>query len=112
MLQDNSALEDSPYFLWMDSNPVWRRPKMLKCISEANPIYFAPHIRAPKVMIRGRYDEAWLFKSASEPLYQLPPEPKQLEVLDGGHSVALEVSVPILERLARQNPGTGQARVT
>ena len=71
-------------------------PRLLKRVPEANPIYFAPHIRAPKGMISGRYDEVWPFKSASEPLYKLLPEPKQLEVFDGGHSVPLEVSVPIL----------------
>jgi hypothetical protein len=47
-------------------------------------------------MISGRYDELWAFKSASEPLYKLLPEPKQLEVFNGGHSVLLELSVPIV----------------
>jgi hypothetical protein len=44
-------------------------PKVyLNCIDEANPIYFAPHIRAPKLMLNGLYDEADNFKSAAEPL--------------------------------------------
>jgi DNA-binding winged helix-turn-helix (wHTH) protein/formylglycine-generating enzyme required for sulfatase activity len=71
-------------------------PRWLKCIPEANPISFAPHIAAPKVMISGRYDEVWPFKSASEPLYKLLSEPKRLEVFNGGHSVPLELSVPIV----------------
>ena len=71
-------------------------PRWLNCIPEANPVYFAPHIRAPKVMISGRYDEVWPFKSASEPLYKLLSEPKRFEVFNGGHSVPLEISVPIV----------------
>jgi hypothetical protein len=70
--------------------------KWLKCIPEANPINFAPHIRPPKLMLSGRYDEVWPFQSAAEPLYKLLPEPKRLEVFNGGHSAPSEVSVPIV----------------
>jgi serine/threonine protein kinase/formylglycine-generating enzyme required for sulfatase activity/pimeloyl-ACP methyl ester carboxylesterase len=65
-------------------------------IAEANPINFAPHIRAPKLMIHGRYDETAPLKSEGEPLYKLLREPKQLVLFDGGHIASPEVFVPII----------------
>jgi serine/threonine protein kinase/formylglycine-generating enzyme required for sulfatase activity/dienelactone hydrolase len=65
-------------------------------IAEANGANFAPHIRAPKLMIQGRYDEAISFKTEAEPLYKLLREPKELFLFDQGHVPALDVSVPII----------------
>ena len=42
----------------------------LQIIPEANPINFAPHIRAPKLMAHGRYDEDLPLKTEAEPLYK------------------------------------------
>ena len=40
-------------------------------IAAANPINFAPHIRAPKLMVQGRYDEDTPLRTAAEPLFKL-----------------------------------------
>jgi eukaryotic-like serine/threonine-protein kinase len=63
-------------------------------IAEANPVNFAPHIRPPKLMLVGRYDEAFLFKTQIEPLYHLLREPKKMVVFDGGHLPPIETSTP------------------
>lgn len=63
-------------------------------IPETNGANFAPHIRAPKLMIHGRYDEAAPYKTEAEPLYKLLREPKRLVLFDHGHIPPLEVSVP------------------
>jgi hypothetical protein len=68
----------------------------LNAIPEANPANFAPHIRAPKLMLQGRYDEADPLTSTAEPLYKLLSEPKQLEVFNGGHVPPFDVAVPIV----------------
>ncbi len=69
---------------------------LLKVIPEANPIYFAPHIRAPTLMLHGRFDETDPLKSGAEPLYRLLRQPKRLELFNGGHVPSLEVSVPLV----------------
>jgi eukaryotic-like serine/threonine-protein kinase len=65
-------------------------------IPEANPINFAPHIRGPKLMIHGRYDEANPLKFDAKPLYKLLREPKHLETYEGGHRPPLEILVPMM----------------
>ena len=56
----------------------------------ANPISFAPHIRAPKLLLQGRYDEDTPLRSATEPLFKLMVEPKTLVLYDGGHVPSVE----------------------
>jgi len=62
-------------------------------IAEANPVYFAPHIRGPKLMISGLYDEDTPFKTRAEPLFKLLREPKRSIVYEGGHVPALDFQV-------------------
>ena len=62
-------------------------------IAEANPINFAPHIRATKLMAHGRYDEDTSLKTMAEPLYKLLREPKRLVVYEGSHIPPLEILV-------------------
>jgi eukaryotic-like serine/threonine-protein kinase len=57
----------------------------------ANPINFAPHIRAPKLIVQGRYDEDTPIRTATEPLFKLLSEPKRLTLYDGGHVPSVEV---------------------
>jgi esterase/lipase len=57
----------------------------------ANPINFAPHIRAPKLIVQGRYDEDTPVRTATEPLFKLLSEPKRLTLYDGGHVPSVEV---------------------
>jgi pimeloyl-ACP methyl ester carboxylesterase len=68
----------------------------LQDIPEANPINFVPHIRGPKLMIHGRYDEIILLKIGAEPLYKLLREPKRLVIFEGGHAPPIEVLVPTI----------------
>lgn len=65
----------------------------LQVIAEANPIYFAPHIRAPKLILQGRYDEDTPIKTHSEPLFKLMREPKRFVPYDGGHIPPVEFFV-------------------
>ncbi|HUE89027.1 MAG TPA: bifunctional serine/threonine-protein kinase/formylglycine-generating enzyme family protein [Vicinamibacterales bacterium] len=57
----------------------------------ANPINFAAHIRAPKLILQGRYDEDTPLRTATEPLFKLLSEPKRLTLYDGGHVPSVEV---------------------
>jgi hypothetical protein len=52
---------------------------------KVNPINLAPLMRAPKLLIHGKYDETTPLKSEFEPFYQLLPEPKQSRFFTGGH---------------------------
>jgi eukaryotic-like serine/threonine-protein kinase len=57
----------------------------------ANPINFASYIRAPKLIVQGRYDEDTPLRTATEPFFKLLSEPKLLTLYDGGHVPSLEV---------------------
>jgi len=65
-------------------------------IAEAWPLNFASHIRAPKLMLNGRYDEAYPHKTDVEPLYKLLREPKRLIVYEAGHTPPIEIAVPVV----------------
>jgi hypothetical protein len=45
--------------------------------ASANPINFA-YIRAPKLILQGRYDEDTHLRTATEPFFALLSEPKRL----------------------------------
>jgi pimeloyl-ACP methyl ester carboxylesterase len=67
-------------------------PGALRSITPAaNPINFAPHIRVPKLVVQGRYDEDTPVRTASEPLFKLFAVPKRLFLYDGGHVPSIEV---------------------
>ena len=63
-------------------------------IPEANPINFVSRIRAPKLMMHGRYDEVDAFRTESEPLFKLIGKPKDLILYEGGHIPDREIFVP------------------
>jgi len=67
-------------------------------IPETHGANFAPHIRAPKLMLHGRYDEIIPYRTEGEPLYKLLREPKELFLFDQGHVPSLEISVPIINQ--------------
>jgi dienelactone hydrolase len=71
--------------------PAWRA-----WVAEASSINFAPHIRAPKLMLSGRYDESFPLKTQAEPLFKLLREPKKLVVFEGGHAPTAEVFAPTI----------------
>ena len=58
-----------------------------------NPITFTPHIRAPKLIVQGRYDEDTPLRTATEPFFKLLSEPKSLTLYDGGHVPSVEVAM-------------------
>ncbi|HEV8131054.1 MAG TPA: protein kinase [Acidobacteriota bacterium] len=64
----------------------WRR--------EASPLHFAPNIRAPKLLVQGRYDETTPLKTVAEPLFRLLHEPKRLLIFEGGHRPDPEFLIP------------------
>ncbi|MFN0120565.1 MAG: protein kinase domain-containing protein [Blastocatellia bacterium] len=88
---------------------MWRPgPQSLPEISGPN---FAAHIRAPKLLINGRYDEVHSLKYLIEPLYKLLPEPKKLILYDGSHSPPIEIAVPAVNQWLDETLGTpGQTR--
>jgi alpha-beta hydrolase superfamily lysophospholipase len=57
----------------------------------ANLINFAAHIRAPKLILQGGYDEDTPLRTTTEPLFKLLSEPKRLTLYDGGHVPSIEV---------------------
>ncbi|HEX8097044.1 MAG TPA: SUMF1/EgtB/PvdO family nonheme iron enzyme, partial [Pyrinomonadaceae bacterium] len=65
----------------------------LQTIAEGNPINFAPHIRAPKLILQGRYDEDTPLQTQAEPLFKLLREPKRLVTYDGSHIPPVELLV-------------------
>jgi serine/threonine protein kinase/formylglycine-generating enzyme required for sulfatase activity len=67
-------------------------------IPEANPINFVPRIRAPKLIMHGRYDEVDAFRTEAEPLFKLFGEPKQLIRFEGGHIPDREIFIPLLNQ--------------
>ena len=59
---------------------------------KASLINFAPRLRASKLILHGRWDEAHPLQSQALPLYELMPEPKRFVVADGGHVPPMDVS--------------------
>jgi eukaryotic-like serine/threonine-protein kinase len=74
-------------------------------IPEANPINFAPHIGATKLMLHGRYDEDTPFKTRAEPLFKLLQEPKRLVLYDGSHVPQPELFVTNLNAFLDETLG-------
>ena len=60
----------------------------------ANRINFVPRIKAPKLLLQGRYDEDTSLKSETEPMFRLLKEPKRLQIYDGGHVAPREIAIP------------------
>ncbi|MBS1786487.1 MAG: SUMF1/EgtB/PvdO family nonheme iron enzyme [Acidobacteria bacterium] len=65
-------------------------------IAEARPSDFASHIRAPKLLLNGRYDEVSPLRTHVEPLFKLLREPKRMQLYDAGHTPPLEIIVPAI----------------
>lgn len=84
-------------------------PELENSIAEANEINFAPHVKAPKLMLNGRYDEQFSWKTEAEPLFKLLSEPKHLELYDGGHTPPPEIAVPSVGKWLNQTLGEVQS---
>jgi formylglycine-generating enzyme required for sulfatase activity len=59
----------------------------------SNPINFASYIRAPKLVLQGRYDEDTPLRTQTAPFFKLLIEPKRLTLYDGGHVPSVEVTM-------------------
>jgi serine/threonine protein kinase/formylglycine-generating enzyme required for sulfatase activity len=70
-----------------------------------NPVNFAPYIRAPKLILQGRYDEDTPLRTQTEPLLKLMVEPKQLTLYDGGHVPSIEVAMTSTSAWLEQHLG-------
>ncbi len=77
----------------------------LATAAPANRIHFVPRIRAPKMMLQGRYDEDTALVSEAEPMFKLMIEPKRLVVYEGGHVPPQEVAVPAFIRWLDETMG-------
>jgi serine/threonine protein kinase/formylglycine-generating enzyme required for sulfatase activity len=62
-------------------------------LPEINPINLLPHIRAPKLILQGRYDELTPLKSQVEPLLGLLRGPRRFLSFNAGHALPPEISV-------------------
>jgi hypothetical protein len=71
-------------------------PELYHIPPEINPLHFALHIRAPKLMLNGLYDDFHPQHGSVEPLFRLLREPKRRMSFVGGHMPSTEVAVPIL----------------
>ncbi len=71
----------------------------------ANRTNFVSRIRAPKMMLQGRYDEDTSLKSECEPMFRLLTEPKKLELYDGGHIAPQEVYIPAFSKWLDETMG-------
>ncbi len=70
-------------------------PNTLPEITQPN---FAPFIRAPKLMLSGRYDEVFALTTTLEPFYKLLREQKKLVLYDGSHTPPVEIAVPVINQ--------------
>jgi formylglycine-generating enzyme required for sulfatase activity/dienelactone hydrolase len=70
----------------------------LKALPEVNMINFAPNIKAPKLLLNGKYDEAFALETEALPFYELLTEPKKLVLVESGHVPPMEKRVPIVNK--------------
>jgi formylglycine-generating enzyme required for sulfatase activity/tRNA A-37 threonylcarbamoyl transferase component Bud32 len=69
------------------------RPRWVSDADAANRINFIPRIRGPKLMLHGRYDENVALESEAMPLFRMLPEPKRLELFEGGHGPEPDIAI-------------------
>jgi hypothetical protein len=65
-------------------------------LPEIHPANLIPFIRAPKLLMHGRYDEGCRLKSEAEPLLKLLRGPRRVELYDSGHIIPEEFVVPTI----------------
>ncbi len=59
-------------------------------LPEVDQVNFAPHVKAPVLMLNGRFDFIWPPSISQEPMFRLlgtPPEQKRRVVYDTGHDI-------------------------
>jgi formylglycine-generating enzyme required for sulfatase activity/dienelactone hydrolase len=80
-------------------------PHEKSTIAAANRINFVSRIRAPKLMLHGRYDEDTSLKSDAEPMFRLLREPKRLEIYEGVHVPPREIAIPAITKWLDETMG-------
>ena len=70
--------------------------RFTRTLPEVNSVNFAPRIRAPTLLLNGRYDEEHPWDACALPLWRLLREPKRLAVVEGGHVPPAEARVPVI----------------
>jgi formylglycine-generating enzyme required for sulfatase activity/tRNA A-37 threonylcarbamoyl transferase component Bud32 len=79
-------------------------------LPEASNINFAPYIRAPKLLLNGRYDEEHPYHTRALPLWNLLREPKRLVLVDSaGHVPPQEALVPAVNQWLDETMGPVRA---
>ncbi len=69
--------------------------RMQPTLPEAANYNFAAHLRQPKLVVNGRLDEEHPWATRGKPLWDLLPEPKELQLIDGaGHHPPIEMRAP------------------
>lgn len=89
-----TAVEDRYRSVVLVSGGMWKPGA--DSLPEVSAPNFAPHVRAPKLLLNGRYDEVNILKMRVEPLYKLLRDPKKLVSYDGSHTPPIEIAVPIV----------------
>jgi dipeptidyl aminopeptidase/acylaminoacyl peptidase len=59
-------------------------------LPEADPFNFAPYVKAPVLMLNGRFDYLFPIDSSQEPMFRIlgtPKEQKRWVVYDTGHDI-------------------------
>jgi len=79
-----------------------------KMLPEVNPVNFASHIKPPKLLLNGKYDEAFPPETEALPFYNLLSPPKQLSPVESGHAPPLEKRVPIVNKWLDETLGPVQ----
>jgi pimeloyl-ACP methyl ester carboxylesterase len=81
------------------------RPRTTEHHAAANRIHFISRIRAPKLMLHGRYDEDTSLASEAQPMFRLMTEPKRFQVYDGIHMPTPEILVPAVTKWLDETMG-------
>jgi formylglycine-generating enzyme required for sulfatase activity/DNA-binding winged helix-turn-helix (wHTH) protein len=71
---------------------------------EVNPLHFFPHVRVPKLVIHGRYDDGHP-EANGRRLFALMSQPKRFVTFDGGHIAPPEITVPLVNPFLDQTLG-------
>jgi pimeloyl-ACP methyl ester carboxylesterase len=74
------------------------REYAVSMLPEVNPINFVPHIKPPKLLLNGKYDENFPPETVALPFFKLLSEPKQLSLVESGHVPPIEKRVPIVNK--------------
>jgi dienelactone hydrolase len=89
-----AAVEDRYRAVILMAGGLW--PTRKDALPEIYDPNFVPYIRAPKLMLNGRYDEVHTLSTMIEPALRLMREPKKLVLYDGSHTPPVEVAVPAI----------------